>query len=116
MSLFTDEAAQGTGPGSSTVPGEPVGLLEGAVRSALWSPLALVGVEAPSDLEAWRGEHPVASILSQLAGYSVPYAGWAKVAKGIGPLDRAVSAAGAAVKDAPFKAAFAREAVRFAPF
>lgn len=115
MSLFSDELAK-RGPSGATEPGSDMGLLEGSIKSAIWSPLSLVGVEAPAKLEAWRGEHPLASFLSQLAGYTVPYAGWAKVAKGIGPLQKAVSVAGASVKDAPFKAAFAREVVRFAPF
>lgn len=97
---------------------EPIGDAEGFVRSLFWSPLSLIGVEPPRDVEDWKNKNPGLSLTSDIVGYSVPYIGWARAAKGIPTIERGIQRVASAEKlaEAPFKAGFARELVRFTPF
>lgn len=95
-----------------------LGYAEGFGKSFLWSFPELVGVEAPSPVQQWRGENPVSGIGSQLLGFAIPYGGWASASTKIPRLAGAMEKVASAEKlaEAPFKAAAAKEIVRFAPF
>jgi len=48
----------------------------GATASAIWSIPETIGYVPPPKVEEWRGEHPVGSFLSQMAGFAIPGLGW----------------------------------------
>lgn len=107
-----------TKPGVKTTQSSKLGPVEGWMKSLAWSPLELVGVRPPRDVDQWRSESPVGSFTSQLAGYAVPYVGWERAAVQIPQISKAVQKVASAEKliEAPFKAGVAREFVKFAPF
>ena len=97
---------------------EPVGNWAGVGRSALWALPHLVGVRPPEDLANWQSDHRLLAFLSEVAPTLVPYIGWAKAAKAIGPLARAASWAvpDATLAARPFLGAAGREVMNFLPF
>ena len=90
--------------------------VSGFLESTLWSPLSLIGVSAPPKVQRWQAHHPVGSFVSQLAGYAIPYAGWAKAAEGVPLLGEALEKIATSAAESPIKAGIARELTTFAPF
>lgn len=97
---------------------EQLGPLEGFAKSAAWSIGELLGAKPSVEVENWRNENPVGAFTSEVAGFAIPYIGWARAAKAIKPLAKAIDAAGSAEKVArnPFLAPFKQEMITFAPF
>ncbi len=87
----------------------------GLGRSFVYTWPEMIGIEPPKDVADWRAQHPAAAFTSEVAGYIVPYAGWAKVASKIPIIARNVAKFDKKVPESPFKAGAAREIVRFGP-
>lgn len=97
---------------------EPLGWGEGFAKSFAWSFPELVGVQTPPRVQDWRGSNPVSSFGSQVLGMAIPYLGWEAAATKIPAIANTVNKVASAEKlaEAPFRAAAAREMVKFAPF
>ncbi len=108
-------AGGGTGTSAGTA-APALSPISGFLESALWSPLSLIGVEPSMRVQRWQAHHPIGSFVSQLAGYAVPYAGWAKAAEGVPLLGEAIAKVAEGAAEAPIKAGIARELTTFAPF
>lgn len=131
MESRLEEILNGVG---ASAPAPQLGLLSGLVANALHSAgPGLIGVRPSPGLEGWQQEHPVLDVASSLSGLLVPYIGWEKylatpVLKGIAGATRGEGLLGRAATtglmeptapwmlDAPFKAAAAKEMMRFLPF
>jgi hypothetical protein len=98
--------------------GQDLNYLEGFGKSSLWSIGELFGAKAPQDVENWRANYPISGFTSEMAGFAVPYAGWARAARAIKPLENAVRSVGGAANAAkhPFLTPAKQELIRFAPF
>jgi hypothetical protein len=107
------------------------GYVEGTLKSFLATFPELVGVEPSKPIQQFREENPGTALTTELAGFLIPYGGWAKAVGTVGKGAKAISgleegskvlktveglAKGEKLVEAPFKAGMARELVRFAPF
>jgi hypothetical protein len=74
----------------------------------------VVGITPSTTTINWRQDNPIAGVISDLAGFAIPYTGWFKVARAVPVIDRGMKAAGA-IKN-PLIAGALKEGIRFAPF
>lgn len=84
-------------------------------QSALESIPELVGIDPSQQTQEFRQDNPVSGIASQLLGTSVPYLGWFKAARAIGPLERAAASLGN-LAERPFVSGALQEGARLLPF
>jgi hypothetical protein len=101
---------------SSSSSGSALDWFQGFGKSAVSSIPELVGLSPLEGVEQFRQENPIAGFISEMAGTAVPYMGWFRAAKSIGPLARAAErlsqsknaflggAGAAALTFAPFEA------------
>lgn len=95
------------------------GTLEGLARTLAQSAtLGMIGVRPTGSLAEWQAANPGKTLAAELAGIAIPYTGFYKASKNIGPLQRAMDAVADAdrITKAPFTGRALRETVRYAPF
>lgn len=89
--------------------------LEMFVSSGVAGMGELIGISPSAEVERWRTGNPTSAFISDLAGVSIPYAGYFKGARMVSRFDHVLDLIGDAEK-APFLTGVAREAARWSPF
>lgn len=96
--------------------------IQGALSSTVSAIPELFGTDALPGVEAWREQHPVADLVTNLAGMAIPYAGMAKlstVGRGAAFLEGAtegtLKAFGTTSLKSPFVGGALKEFYRFTP-
>jgi hypothetical protein len=92
----------------------PIDYLEGFGQSAFEGMLEVFGQRPSVETERFRRENPVSGVVSEIAGFGVPYAGYFKATR-IPKIASKIQKIGNA-SQAPVKTALLRETARFVPF
>jgi len=89
--------------------------VKGFGLSAAESLPELIGYTPSQETQKFRQDNPVSGFVSEMAGTAVPYFGWFKAAKAIGPLTKATERVASLVNN-PIGQGALKEAATFAPF
>lgn len=105
--------------GAQQAQANDIGAIGGFVSSAVSAIPEMFGANPFPSAEAFREEHPVAGVVSELAGGLVPYAGWEGIVAKVPSIARGLEAATALTRldplAQPIRYGAAKLAIKFAP-